>query len=59
MTPGQLRDALGDKTGIPTIDMDRITVLRSPVNTKKLITAIQDAVARHDRPLPIWGDGFC
>ena len=59
MTPAQLREALGAKTGIPTVDLDRITVLQSPVDTEKLITAIQEAVARHDRPLPIWGDGFC
>lgn len=59
MTPTQSRTAAGGKTRTPTANMDHITVLRSPVDTKRLITAIQEAVAQQDRPLPIWGDGFC
>lgn len=59
MASAQSRHASGEKTGPPTVDMDRITVIESPVDTKKLITAIEEALARQDRTLPIWGDGFC
>lgn len=58
MTPLEAQ-ASGARTGTQMLDRDRITVLESPVNTEKLITAIGKAVADKDRPVPIWGDGFC
>lgn len=59
MTPAQIRAAADQETEAPELDTDRVTVLESPITTTRLMGAIEDAVKRQGRPIPIWGDGFC
>jgi hypothetical protein len=51
--------ASGSVTDPPGVDLDRVTVMEAPVTGKALISAIERAVERRNRPVPIWGDGFC
>lgn len=59
LTPAETRRAKSKTTGVPAGTTSRITVLQPPVNTKKLIAAIEEALVNQNRTVPIWGDGFC
>jgi hypothetical protein len=59
MKPARLPHASSEKGATPAVGTDRITALESPLDMTKLITAIEEALVHHNRPLPIWGDGFC
>ncbi len=39
------------------IDLDRITVVETPVTGDSLIEAINTAIKRRSQPVPWWGDG--
>ena len=59
MTPTADRGSAGNPSRAPYTAKEHLTVLETPVNTAKLIVSVERAVAARDRPVPIWGDGFC
>lgn len=41
------------------IHRHRLTAVDDPVTAATLLAAIQTALEERNRPIPIWGDGFC
>ncbi len=58
MTPAELHASSDGEEANSGFAPDRVTVLQSPINTTRLMGAIEEAVRRQGMPLPIWGDGF-
>ena len=52
-------EALDTSTAPPGVALGRVTPMDTPVTGRALMAAIEQAIAQRNRPVPVWGDGFC